>query len=987
MTSQRTAACFFLLCLLLPFAAAAQAPTRFEPGSLAESWRPLPVDITRLAGDPVFEARRGAFTVRDLDASAIESRLLAAPLRGSVPVENEPEILLPRPDGSLATWRVARVPTMDAKLSARFPEIRSYELRGPDGAIGRLTSTPRGLHALTLEGGRFLRLQPITGDLPGRHVAFEEAPFLDAGTPACGSLGESLERGPAVEQARPKIASGDTLRTYRLAVATTGEFYAARGGNDDDVLAAIVVDVDRVNLLYGLELAIEFTIIDDTTDLFYTDPMTDPYTDGTPCTMRTEAAADIPAVIGEDAFDIGHVLGAVSAGGCAGGSNVCTGQKANGASTLRTDMAHPPGHEDYGGYRLMMHEIGHQFGAGHTWNATNAGNCTNGQYSAGTAVEPSSGTTIMSYSGTCSPQDIRSGVADAYFHTFSHEQIVNFSTTGAGDDCAMAAASGNSAPNVDAGPDWTIPRGTPFVLTGSATDPDGDALTFTWEQYDLAAGRLGPNQDDGASPLFRSFPPSANGNVRTFPQLSDIVNNTLSIGEVLPSTDRTMTFRLTARDNRSVGGVDSDTTVITTDGNAFRVTDPNGADVLAAGCAATVEWIVGSGDEHATLVDVLCSDDGGLTFPTVLATDVPIGDGEVEVDMPCAPTTQGRVRVQAVDNIFFDISSGDFEIVAEPPTGTVMAEGGAVDESCERLVEFTAVLSDDCGLSAADVEASSWILGGEAEVGEPEILAVQDGADGVTVTGTVLVSEVVDCPAELVISLNVPDSCGAMGNAATLVEIVDETPPQLSQSPPDLVVECDSVPEAPVVTASDTCAPWAIPVNFEESEEEGACPGESTITREWTAVDGCGNVAQHVQVIEVVDTTPPVITPDEDEAACLWPPNHRMACFTTADFAPEISDNCSEPIEWRFVGCASDQEDLNGDGNTEPDCVVADDGQSFCVRAERSGLAPEGRTYTVTIEATDACGNTTLEPVGIGRIRVPHDATGAAGCLKANDGP
>ena len=89
-----------------------------------------------------------------------------------------------------------------------------------------------------------------------------------------------------------------------LALATTGEFYAARGGTDELVLAALTVDVDRINLVMGAEAQVAFTIIDETTDVFYTDPMTDPYSDGDPCTMRGEAQADILAVIGEANFDM-----------------------------------------------------------------------------------------------------------------------------------------------------------------------------------------------------------------------------------------------------------------------------------------------------------------------------------------------------------------------------------------------------------------------------------------------------------------------------------------------------------------------------------------------------------------------------------------------------------------------------------------------------------------------------------------------------------
>jgi hypothetical protein len=150
-------------------------------------------------------------------------------------------------------------------------------------------------------------------------------------------------------------------------------------------------------------------------------------------------------------------------------------------------------------------------------------------------------------------------------------------------------------------------------------------------------------------------------------------------------------------------------------------------------------------------------------------------------------------------------------------------------------------------------------------------------------------------------------------------------------------------------------------------------------------------------VITVVDTTPPVITPGSDDLFCLWPPNHRYVCFSKNDFSPEITDNCSYPIEWRFVGCPSTEPDdapgkgtgkdkpKGGEGSTRNDCVVCDDGQTFCVRSERSGTGKDedGRRYDVVITATDACGNTS-GPVTIGTIHVPHDESDAQGCIDAD---
>ncbi len=202
--------------------------------------------------------------------------------------------------------------------------------------------------------------------------------------------------------------------------------------------------------------------------------------------------------------------------------------------------------------------------------------------------------------------------------------------------------------------------------------------------------------------------------------------------------------------------------------------------------------------------------------------------------------------------------------------------------------------------------------------------------------------------------------------------------------PADVTVDCRAVPAPAAVTASDACDP-APALSFGEVRVDGPCAGTYLLLRTWTATDRCANVASAVQRVSVRDTTPPVVEPGSGGSHCLWPPNHKHVRFDAADFAPIIADDCSPPIGWRFHGCASNQPDdaretdatspYNGDGHTVDDCIVAPDGSWFSVRAERAGTGPDakdGRTYTVTIIATDACGNASA-PTAIGAVRVSHD--------------
>ncbi|HYH46591.1 MAG TPA: zinc-dependent metalloprotease family protein, partial [Thermoanaerobaculia bacterium] len=534
------------LSLLLSLAFALPAAVVAAPaaaGSRDGLWRPLAAPSTAplsvAAGPRVRPESR-----HRLDRAGLDALLALAPREGKAAAFGAPPVItLPLPGGTYARFAVVESPIMAPALAARYPQIRTYALAGVDRAAlrGRLDASPRGVHAIVLGAGGPVLVDPVAG---GDGATYRSA--FDPSEPVvCGVEEAAAGSGGLTNLALAAVSNpnGDTLRTYRIAIATTAEYYQARGGNDLDVLASIVTVLNRVDMVYRAELAITFVLVADTDDLFFTDPDTDGYTNGDECTMRGENVTVTDGILDDGDYDVGHVFG-MGSGGCAGGSLVCeSGAKANGASNLNTNAA--PDQEGFSGYRLVVHELGHQFGASHIWSGS-GGNCTAGQFAAGSAYEPGGGTTQMAYSGTCgAANNIQTTTNDTYFHTHSFDQITAYAAGGGA--CSSDAATGNSAPEVEAGADYTIPRDTPFVLTGSADDADGDALAFTWEQYDLAPGQFVPNADPGSGPLFRSFPPGPSP-VRVFPQLSDVVNNTATLGEMLPQLDRVgdpLTFRLT----------------------------------------------------------------------------------------------------------------------------------------------------------------------------------------------------------------------------------------------------------------------------------------------------------------------------------------------------------------------------------------------------------------------------------------------------------
>jgi len=188
----------------------------------------------------------------------------------------------------------------------------------------------------------------------------------------------------------------------------------------------------------------------------------------------------------------------------------------------------------------------------------------------------------MAYRRSCGAEDLNS--EDTYFHIGSLEQISAYTSSGSGTSCALLQPTGNSIPSVDAGASYNIPSQTPFTLTATASDPDGDNLTYSWEEFDLGT-QSPPQTDDGTRPLFRSFAPTTSP-ARTFPRLANILSGVATFGESLPTTTRTMNFRVTVRDNRSNGGgVSSDGMQLNvqSDAGPFIVTEPlNGTTRNAA---------------------------------------------------------------------------------------------------------------------------------------------------------------------------------------------------------------------------------------------------------------------------------------------------------------------------------------------------------------------------------------------------------------------
>ena len=613
---------------------------------------------------------------------------------------------LPMPDGTFARFSVEESPIMEPELAAKFPEIKTYRGQGIDDptAIARFDLMPSGFHSMILSSSGTVMVDPYAKGDTDTYISYLKQ---DAGSDesfVCrfgNDDGEDLFKSnydifSAISS--PTVVSGTNLRTYRLALAVTGEYTAKVGGGTiAGALAAQVLIMNRVNGIYERDLAIRMILVGNNDSIIYTDGATDPYTNDDGATMLGQNQTNLNSVIGSANYDIGHVF-STDGGGIASIRAVCSN---NNKARGETGLANPIG--DAFAIDYVAHEMGHQFGANHTFNATSSNRASTAAY------EPGSGVTVMGYAGVISGQNLAAHSIDT-FHVRSLEEIIAFKENGStGGSCGAGTATGNTAPMVTAPALFTIPKLTPFALTASAVDPDGDSVTYDWQEYDRSSATSAvPNTDtDGvARPIFRPYLPTTSG-TRVFPSLSYILNNGnvppgltggFLTGEILPSISRTMSFQVIARDNRATGGgIGTATTSIAVDGNSgpFVVTAPDSNVSWTGNSVQTVTWNVANTSNspvNAVNVNILLSTDGGNTFPIVISSSTP-NDGSETITVPNVNTTQARIKIEAAGNVFFDISNANFSISAPASANALVA--GRVQTSIGRGISGAFITMTD----------------------------------------------------------------------------------------------------------------------------------------------------------------------------------------------------------------------------------------------------------------------------------------------------
>lgn len=599
-----------------------------------------------------------------LDVAGMKSYFNSVPeLKDSDRKDNAPIIVLPMPDGTKAKFRIWKSSVMAPGLASQFPQIVTFTGQGIDDkyATIKLDFTELGFHAQiksVVAGDSYI--DPYAKQDINNYIIYKKSDLIDKNPRSCGVKDEEdspLGKKNAQKTVAPSV--GNQIRVFRLAVACTGEYAVAATGTATptvaQTLSAIVTSVNRVNGVYEQEVASRLVLVDNEANVVFTNATTDPFNGNNNAgTLINESQTQIDLLIGNANYDIGHTF-STGGGGLAGLGVICNATNKGRGITGSPNPVGDPYDIDY-----VAHEVGHQFGGPHTFNAT-TGSCS-GNRSAANAVEPGSGITIMAYAGICGSTNNLASNSIPTFHTKSYQSITTKvqSTT-----CQVTLPVNNFAPIVNAGGDYTIPKSTPFRLEGSATDIDNNPLTYSWEQNDV--GPAGDwNAPTGNAPLFRSYVP-VTVPYRYFPKLTDVINGTVSKGEVRPSYARTMEFRLTVRDNNAgCAGVANDDAIITVDGNSgpFNVTAPATSVSWAGNSTQTVTWDVANTTAfpvNAATVNIYLSTDGGLTYPTLILASTP-NDGSEAVTIPNVNTTQARIMVAAETNVFYNINPVNFTI-------------------------------------------------------------------------------------------------------------------------------------------------------------------------------------------------------------------------------------------------------------------------------------------------------------------------------------
>ncbi len=563
-------------------------------------------------------------------------------------------VYFPDENGKMIAYRIQKIHQLSPELSQKYPDIQSYKgvnVLQPEETIW-VSSSSMGIQTMSLKQGKTTFIESQKG-VPYYYVFSSKMDQEGLMPFVCET--KSHDHTLDKYAGETSIPTESLLRTFRVAISASGEYTAYHGGTVAGALSAINATLSRVNGVFSRDLGIQLQLVEGEEKIIFTDPETDPFGSD----LNSEIQTVLNDSIGASNYDIGHLFHQGSSNGNAGFiGGLCVDNKKGSAFTSGQSPQGDVFDIDY-----VIHEMGHQLGANHTWSYESEGS--------GAQVEPGSGTTIMSYAGIVAGENISSHASD-YFHGISIYQINRILNNSS---CGVSVNNGNYYPEIVPPRNYTIPIGTPFKLKGVAVDANNkDILTYNWEQIDngvVTSATFGPENPIGAS--FRSRP-STTSSQRYFPNINSVLANELTLSnpimfdswETLSNIPRSYQFMLTVRDNATSGGAVTQVAnniTVTQEAGPFKVNSQAVAINHKGGDALVVEWDVAKTDLkkiNEQTVSVLYAVDG-KNYDNTLASKVP-NSGSAQVVLPNTTTTQGRIMVAAESSVFFAINKGDISV-------------------------------------------------------------------------------------------------------------------------------------------------------------------------------------------------------------------------------------------------------------------------------------------------------------------------------------
>ncbi len=671
-------------------------------------WQAVDYNQVQLPENAETTAPPGEHLLFSLDYNSMLNYLQRAPLASEIAAPKEGQLVqLPLHDGSFEIFSVWESPVVEPALAEKYPSIKTYAgigITDPSKYI-RLGHGYDGFHAVILGNNESSAITWYATDQYQYYVCFAPSDFeliSDAFSPThyCGTSDENLgliDHGTMPAETPIGFRGGGegnlvTRFDYRVALSCTGEYAVSHGGTVQSVMSSFVTAINTLNTITERDADVHMFLVAASENLIFLNAQSDPYPVGNVGGELIQINTDIVnGIIGIGAYDVGQVMtgSCTDVGGVVSGANTCSQSKGAGTTC----------HFGSNVVATMLgtgaHEFGHQLGAGHTWNHC-PGN--EGQRSSDSAWEPGSGSTILSYQGACGISNI-SGSDNVAYHSGTTGEIWSFIHTGNGTFCGQTVTTSNHSPVITLpyNDGFYIPIATPFELTASATDEDGDEILYTWQQYNLGPA-IALGQQVSTSPSFRVYDPSTNP-TRVFPRLQTIISNGTNPHELLPTYTRNLKFRCLAKDNNIVeqaGGLTwADVSFEATEtAGPFRVTFPDvNTTAMKAGQAVEITWNVANTDNNLVncrAVNIKLSLDGGNTYPYTLACTTP-NDGIETVFLPDVTSNTTRIRVEAADNIFFDISNQNFVIEGSDEPSFSFSLCSQIQQICvpdDAVVEF-----------------------------------------------------------------------------------------------------------------------------------------------------------------------------------------------------------------------------------------------------------------------------------------------------------